>query len=160
MEIAQLIVFQYAVCVPWQIKLKNSSIGAMNANHIALVIELHIEAIPIEGVWMQHNLHSKGYVRQFEKLLVQQLKGDCWKQRTYTKSKIEYINRLRTLTNGGSFYIFNVINRIKVILIVEENTEVFRIATIKNDAGAHVVGLIQDNIAAGSRTEIIYIGKI
>lgn len=49
----------------------------MNANHIALVIELHIEAIPIEGVWMQHNLHSKGYVRQFEKLLVQQLKGDC-----------------------------------------------------------------------------------
>jgi len=77
MEIAQLIVFQYAVSVPWQIKLKNSSIGAMNANHIALVIELHIEAIPIEGVWMQHNLHSKGYVRQFEKLLVQQLKGDC-----------------------------------------------------------------------------------
>jgi len=64
------------------------------------------------------------------------------------------------LTNGGSFYIFNVINRIKVILIVEEDTEVFRIATIKNDAGAHVVGLIQDNIAAGSRTEIIYIGRI
>jgi len=47
-----------------------------------------------------------------------------------------------------------------VILIVEEDTEVFRIATIKNDAGAHVVGLIQDNIAAGSRTEIIYIGRI
>jgi len=61
-EIAQHKVFQYAVGALRKIEREISTIGALNANHIALVIELHVEPFPVEGVRMQHNLHGKRYI--------------------------------------------------------------------------------------------------
>jgi len=66
-----------------------------------------------------------------------------------------YIDRVSpTLTNGCSFYVLHFINRIEVILVVEKDAEIIRIATIENYAGSHVVGLIQDNITSEECTKL------
>lgn len=75
-EIAQLVVLQDAVGVLRQIQMEHATIGAPQANHVALAIELLVERIPLEGMRMQHALHSKAHVGLLEQHRVEQLEGD------------------------------------------------------------------------------------
>lgn len=76
-EITKLIVLQDAVGDLRQVQDKDTAIGALDADHVALVVEDHVEGIPGKGVRMQHALHRKVDVRQLEEHLVEQLEGNC-----------------------------------------------------------------------------------
>lgn len=81
MEAAELVILQHTLCILWQIQFKATTIAAHNAHHITRIVFKTIVA-PVEGLTMQHRLHSKVHVGYLEEHFIEQLEADGCKQKS------------------------------------------------------------------------------